>query len=141
MTVSSLTIDGNTITSNESNSDIELIANAYGVVDIQNLQFYDGKIEVDTFGTNLVINANTGFGYVKFGGQGTVIPTGTTANRPLVVEQGMIRYNTDTPELEVYTGNPSLGSNGWIPSAGIIDVVVTQEIMDEYTTIWGLTLG
>jgi hypothetical protein len=141
MTVSSLTIDGNTITSDESNSDIELIANAYGVVDIQNLQFYDSKIEVDTFGTNLVINANTGFGYVKFGGQGTVIPTGTTANRPLVVEQGMIRYNTDTPELEVYTGNPSLGSNGWIPSAGIIDVVVTQEIMDEYTTIWGLTLG
>jgi len=141
MTVSSLTIDGNTITSNESSSDIELIANAYGVVDIDNLQFYDGKIEVDTFGTNLVINANAGFGYVKFGGQGSVIPTGNTANRPLIVEQGMIRFNTDTPELEVYTGDPLLGSNGWIPAAGVIDVVVTQEIMDEFTTIWGLTLG
>ena len=141
MTVSSLTIDGSIISSNESNSDIELIANAYGVVDIDNLQFYDGKIEVDTFGTNLVINANAGFGYVKFGGQGAVIPTGNTANRPLVVEQGMIRYNTDTPELEVYTGDPLLGSSGWIPAAGVIDVVVTQEIMDEFTTIWGLTLG
>jgi len=141
MTVSSLTIDGSTISSNESSSDIELIANAYGVVDIDNLQFYDGKIEVDTFGTNLVINGNAGFGYVKFGGQGAVIPTGNTANRPLVVEQGMIRFNTDTPELEVYTGDPLLGSSGWIPAAGVIDVVVTQEIMDEFTTIWGLTLG
>jgi hypothetical protein len=141
MTVSSLTIDGSTISSNESSSDIELIANAYGVVDIDNLQFYDGKIEVDTFGTNLVINGNAGFGYVKFGGQGAVIPTGNTANRPLVVEQGMIRYNTDTPELEVYTGDPLLGSSGWIPAAGVVDVVVTQEIMNEFTTIWGLTLG
>ena len=141
MTVSSLTIDGSTISSNESSSDIELIANAYGVVDIDNLQFYDGKIEVDTFGTNLVINGNAGFGYVKFGGQGAVIPTGNTANRPLVVEQGMIRFNTDTPELEVYTGDPLLGSSGWIPAAGVIDVVVTQEIMNEFTTIWGLTLG
>jgi hypothetical protein len=141
MTVSSLTIDGSTISSNESSSDIELIANAYGVVDIDNLQFYDGKIEVDTFGTNLVINGNAGFGYVKFGGQGAVIPTGNTANRPLVVEQGMIRFNTDTPELEVYTGDPLLGSSGWIPAAGVIDVVVTEEIMNEFTTIWGLTLG
>ena len=141
MTVSSLTIDGNTISSNESNSDIELIPNAYGVVIIDNIQIYDEKIEVDTFSTNLIINGNSGFGYVKFGGQGSVIPAGNIANRPLVVEQGMIRYNTDTPELEVYTGNPLLGSNGWIPSAGITGVTITPEIMDEFSTIWGLTLG
>ena len=141
MTVSSLTIDGNTISSNESNSDIELIANAYGVVIIDNIQIYDGKIEVDTFSSNLTINGNSGFGYVKFDGQGSVIPTGNIVNRPLVVEQGMIRYNTDTPELEVYTGNPLLGSNGWIPSAGITGVTITPEIMDEFSTIWGLTLG
>jgi hypothetical protein len=53
----------------------------------------------------------------------------------------MIRFNTDTPELEVYTGDPLLGSSGWIPAAGVIDVVVTSEIMNEFTTIWGLTLG
>lgn len=141
MTVSQLTLDGNTITSNQSNSDIELIANAYGVVDIQNLQFYDGRIDVDTTNTNINLNAGTGTSYIRFGGKAARVPFGDSATRPLVVEQGMIRYNTDAPELEVYTGNPALGSNGWIPSAGISLVTITPEIMDEYTTIWGLTLG
>lgn len=141
LTTSQLTSDGNTIFSNDSNSDIELIANAYGVVDIQNLQFYDGKIEVDTVDADLTINSNFGNGYVKFGGKSARFPVGTTAERPLVLEQGMLRYNTDTPELEVYTGNPALGTNGWIPSAGVVTVVVTPEIMDEFTTIWGLTFG
>ncbi len=141
MTVSQLTLDGNTITSDQSNSDIELIANAYGVVDIQNLQFYDGRIDVDTTNTNINLNAGTGTSYIRFGGKAARVPFGDSATRPLVVEQGMIRYNTDAPELEVYTGNPALGSNGWIPSAGISLVTITPEIMDEYTTIWGLTLG
>ncbi len=141
LTVSQLTIDGNTISSNESNSDIELIANAYGVVDIDNFQIYDNKIEIDAYNTNLNFITNNGTGYLKFGGNAARIPTGDLYNRPLVVEQGMIRYNVTTPELEVYTGDPLLGTNGWIPAAGVVTVVVTSDIMDEFTTIWGLTLG
>jgi len=141
MTVSQLTVDGNTISSNDSNSDIELIANAYGVVDIQNLQFYNGRIDVDTTNTNLNLNAGLGSSYIRFAGNAARMPVGDTANRPLIFEQGMIRYNTDAPELEVYTGNPALGSNGWIPAAGLSGVTVTGDIMDEYSTIWGLTLG
>lgn len=141
MQISQLNINGNTISTTVSNSDIELIANAFGVVDIQNIQFYNGNIEVDTVHTNLTINSNFGTGYVKFGGKSSRMPVGTTSERPLTVVQGMIRYNTDTPELEVYSGNPSLGTNGWIPAAGVVEVVVTPEIMDEFTTIWGLTLG
>jgi hypothetical protein len=141
LTVSQLTIDGNTIVSNESNSDIELIANAFGVVDISNFQIYDNKIEVDTVNTNLNFITNNGTGYLKFGGGGTRIPTGNSVNRPLIVETGMIRYNETTPELEVYTGDPLLGTNGWIPSAGVTGITVTAEIMEEFTTIWGMTLG
>jgi hypothetical protein len=141
LTVSQLTIDGNTIVSNESNSDIELIANAFGVVDISNFQIYDNKIEVDTVNTNLNFITNNGTGYLKFGGGGTRIPTGNSVNRPLIVETGMIRYNETTPEVEVYTGDPLLGTNGWIPSAGVTGITVTAEIMEEFTTIWGMTLG
>ena len=141
LTVSQLTIDGNTIVSNESNSDIELIANAFGVVDISNFQIYDNKIEVDTDNTNLNFITNNGTGYLKFGGGGTRIPTGNSVNRPLVVETAMIRFNETTPELEVYTGDPLLGTNGWIPSAGLTGITVTAEIMEEFTTIWGMTLG
>jgi hypothetical protein len=141
LTVSQLTIDGNTIVSNESNSDIELIANAFGVVDISNFQIYDNKIEIDTVNTNLNFITNNGNGYLKFGGGGTRIPTGNSVNRPLVVETAMIRFNETTPELEVYTGDPLLGTNGWIPSAGVTGITVTTEIMEEFTTIWGMTLG
>ena len=141
LTVSQLTIDGNTIVSNQSNSDIELIANAFGVVDISNFQIYDNKIEVDTVNTNLNFITNNGTGYLKFAGGGTRIPTGNSANRPLIVETAMIRYNETTPEVEVYTGDPLLGTNGWIPSAGVTGITVTAEIMEEFTTIWGMTLG
>jgi hypothetical protein len=141
LTVSQLTIDGNTIVSNQSNSDIELIANAFGVVDISNFQIYDNKIEIDTADTNLNFITNNGNGYLKFGGGGTRIPIGNLSNRPLVVETAMVRFNETTPELEVYTGDPLLGTNGWIPSAGVTGITITPEIMEEFTTIWGLTLG
>ena len=90
---------------------------------------------------NLNFITNNGNGYLKFGGGGTRIPVGNSANRPLVVETAMIRFNETTPELEVYTGDPLLGTNGWIPSAGVTGITVTAEIMEEFTTIWGMTLG
>lgn len=141
LTVSQLTIDGNTIVSNQSNSDIELIANAFGVVDISNFQIYDNKIEIDTTNTNLNFITNNGNGYLKFGGGATRIPVGNLFDRPLVIEQALVRFNQTTPELEVYTGDPLLGTNGWIPAAGVTGITITPEIMEEFTTIWGLTLG
>jgi hypothetical protein len=42
-----------------------------------------------------------------------LIPKGRTVDRPTSPVEGMIRYNSDTTELEAYQGNSSTGSAIW----------------------------
>lgn len=42
-----------------------------------------------------------------------LVPKGGTADRPTSPVEGMIRYNSDTTELEAYQGNSSTGSAVW----------------------------
>jgi hypothetical protein len=50
--------------------------------------------------TNLVA---TGRGNINFNGSTLEVPTGTTAERPSNPHFGMIRCNTDIPQIEMYT--------------------------------------
>lgn len=50
-------------------------------------------------------------------------------------EIGAIRFNVGTKQEEVYNGSQ------WIASTGLEEDPVTNEIMEDFTNIWSLTLG
>jgi hypothetical protein len=103
---SQLEISNNTISAISSNTDINLSTTGTGGIVIGNLKFVGSSV------TNIVPNAvttfsQTGTGYSKFPGTyGVVVPVGTDNNRPALVntETGMMRYNTDQQDMEVWNG-------------------------------------
>jgi hypothetical protein len=110
---SSLDINGNTISTIATNTDINLTTTGTGRVRFGNLAVNTNTI------TNVASNAiteflQTGTGYVKFTGvNGVVIPSGDTLHdRPTVTETGMIRFNTQSVMVEIFDGV------SWISIAG-----------------------
>jgi hypothetical protein len=103
---SQLEISNNTISAINSNVDINLSTSGTGGIVLGNLRFVGSSV------TNIVPNAvttfsQTGTGYSKFPGtSGVVVPVGTDNNRPALVdtEIGMMRYNTDQQDMEVWNG-------------------------------------
>jgi len=99
-----LDIQGDTISSITTNSDINLTSTGTGSVRVGNLSIKNNTI------TNVVSGAITDFaqsstGYVKISGtSGIVIPTGDDFNRPGNPQTGMMRYNTAQGLVEVYNG-------------------------------------
>jgi hypothetical protein len=112
LVVDNTEINGNVISTNVSGTDLELKPNGTGVVVFDNFKF----------GNNIVLNStanaitefrSTGQGYYRIvGNNAFVIPAGGNSGRPLVPETGMMRYNTDTGIVEIYTGT------GWVSVAG-----------------------
>ena len=115
--------NGNTITSVNSNSDLELEASGNGYIFVDNVEFQRSKIIATTTNDNLTFSS-TGDGYWKFGGTtGVVIPvvddSGTEPGT-----QGQLRWNSLFGKLEVWTG--SIWENG----AGFIETVPLDEGQD-----------
>ena len=114
LVVDDVTINGNSISTTTSNTDLELSAQGTGSVRLDNFAFKDNTI------TNVVADsvtefANTDNGYVKFDGTyGLVLPNGETSERPPeeFSEVGMTRFNTTDGRVEVYDGEQ------WISVAG-----------------------
>jgi len=136
MQIDDVNINNNRISTNVSNSDLELRTSGTGVLrngslELTGNQFINNKTE-----SGLVLGA-TANGYIKFTGTGAiVIPNGTTAERTSarVPELGETRWNTDNVVMETWDGNQ------WILSAGNLDVITEQEYNDlllEYTLIFG----
>ncbi len=46
------------------------------------------------------------------------IPSGTTAQRPVGVSVGTLRFNTDLDVAEIYKADNGTGSAGWAPVSG-----------------------
>lgn len=102
---SNLDLNGNTITSITTNSNLNLTATGTGAVRVGNLRIYNNTIT--NISNNAVTEFNeTGSGYVKIAGtNGFVIPSGNGfLERPLSPEVGMTRFNTDGQLVEVYNG-------------------------------------
>ncbi|MBO01994.1 MAG: hypothetical protein CMG35_05075 [Candidatus Marinimicrobia bacterium] len=104
--VDDITIDGSTVSTSATNTDLNLDANGTGSV------VFDGTLAIkDNTITNLTNGGvteflQTGTGYVKFGGTGGfVLPVGTSGQRPGAPEIGMVRYNTAESRVEVYDGS------------------------------------
>ena len=126
LTVEEITIDGNVISTTNTNTDLELVANGTGSVIFENHAFSNNEIK------NIVPNSvteftNTDNGYVKFNGTyGVVLPTGDNASRPILAytETGMTRFNTELSRVEVYDGT------NWVSVAGTNSGISRREAED-----------
>jgi hypothetical protein len=122
---SNIQLLGNTISSTNNNGDINLIPNGTGGVKIANFRITGSQI------TNLVNGAvsqiaSQGTGFVQFTGTaGVVIPTGGNSVRPVVTAQtGMIRFNTDSLQVEAFNGA------AWGSVAGVTGTVSFGDATD-----------
>jgi hypothetical protein len=123
--VDSININGNTISSITTNSNIVFAPNGTGSTVIGNFAFRQNTI------TNIVPDSVTLFnqsgpnGYFKFAGPtGFVIPTGLDSERGVFFETGMLRFNTTDNRVEVFNGT------NWISVAGAGGGVTITEAED-----------
>ena len=97
-----ITISGNLITTNTSNTNLELRANGTGGIELESVIVNQNQITTLT-DTDLVIAPN-GTGIVDFQGtQAIRLPRGTDLQRP-TGQAGQVRYNTDRNYYEGYDG-------------------------------------
>jgi hypothetical protein len=139
----------NIISNKVSTNNVNLTATGTGKVNLNNIQTYASTgttsiIKNTTTGaiTNFV---NQGAGFVRFAGTTAVtLPVGTTtgaSGRPTVVETGMTRYNTTLDKIEIYSGNPSVGDNGWIPISGVAGSQLSAAEVTDILNIMSIVMG
>jgi hypothetical protein len=121
-------IDGNTISTTESGTDLVLDA----IVQVGNFEVR-GNLITNIIADSITEISNTGAGYFKISGTGGfVIPVGDENDRPVVVEAGMIRYNTTDGRVEVYTGtywSGIAGTVGGVTAAEAENIGITSAII------------
>lgn len=112
--IDDIRIDGNVIETTTVDTDLELTANGTGTINFDNFAFKDSSI-TNTVTNSITTFANTGDGYVKFGGSyGVVLPIGTSGQRPPLAytETGQMRFNTQDSRVEIWDGS------NWVSVAG-----------------------
>jgi hypothetical protein len=130
--VDDIFLDNNIITTNVSNSDLDLAANGTGELVLDDLSLKDNIIKNN--GNNLVIK-HTGFGHAKMAGTyGVVVPNGTTVTPTPDPQIGDTRWNTSDNQLETWNGTQYVVATG-------TQAAITQDEFDdlllEYTIIFG----
>jgi hypothetical protein len=121
----SITISGNLITTNTSNTNLELRANGTGGIELESIIVNQNQISTLT-DSNLIIAPN-GTGIVDFQGtQAIRLPRGTEAQRP-TGQAGYIRYNTDDNYYEGFDGT------NWRRLDGVYDLDENTYITAETT--------
>lgn len=96
LTFGDLRISGTVIETTVSNSNLELYGNSTGGVLVESIRFADNIITA--VGGTIAVASPTVFDQTN----AVVFPSGTTANRPALV-QGDLRYNTDLDSFEGFT--------------------------------------
>lgn len=128
-------IDGNTISTNITNSDLILLPEAgQGKVQLEKLHVLDNTLTDTNIDGAFSIGA-TDNGYVKFNQQNAlVIPSGGSQSRRSTPEIGETRWNVALGYLEIYT------ANGWTDASGsgaTVSAAEMDEIMNEFILIFG----
>lgn len=128
----SMSFSGNTITTLQSNSDLEITPST-GIYHLENLDIQGNIINNTSPSQNLVLQ-HTGQGYLYFIDTNAIrVPAGDNSQR-VGVEEGETRWNNQEGYLECFDGTI------WQVSTGG-GVVVTPAIMEElgrrYTLIFG----
>ena len=130
---SNLDLNGNTISSITTNTDLNLTATGTGSVRVGNLQIRNNTITNISSGA-ITEFVETGTGYVKIAGtNGVVIPAGDGyLDRPLVPETGMMRFNTDAQLVEVYNGvtwGSVAGASGGVTTLEASDIGISSALI------------
>ena len=134
--VDDITIDGNVITTNNGNKNLELTANGTGSVRFDNFAFKDNII-TNRVSDSITTFTSTGDGYIKFDGTyGVVIPVGSSGERPPLSfsELGQMRFNTDDSRVEIWDGQ------NWVSVAGSASGI-TRNDAEEIALSTVLVLG
>ena len=121
------------ITTTLSNSDLDLVPNGTGILQIDDIEISDQYIK------NLSNNALTidpaGTGWVKFDStNGLRIPTGTNSNKYSSPELGHTRYNSEAEYMEVWNGVSWQQVAG---DGGGVDVDDINDLLDLYVLVLG----
>ena len=74
---------------------------------------------------------------LQSGSSGVVLPAGGSATRPLAPQFGLIRFNTDTGQVEFFNGSAFVS----IASAGAITYTVDQFTGDGSTTVFTMSVA
>ena len=132
--VDDIRIDGNTIQTITSDTDLEFQPQGTGRVKIGNFAISNNAI------TNIVADSistisQTGNGYFKIEGtNGVVIPSGSSFEKPAYAVLGMTRFSTTAGQVEIYNGT------AWVSVAGAAGPVTIETAIDSAIT-YALTLG
>ena len=143
VTVEDIRIDGNTISTTETNSNLEIFPNGTGSTIIDDTKISSNTILYDGDG---IFNFNsTGEGWSKFTEtSGLVVPSGKTTQRGTLLVPGDLRFNTDNDvkRLEVYAGGVDEDDNpvDWVSAVGGGESV-TEELMEDDAIIYDIILG
>ena len=117
-------IDGNVVSSDESDGTSVLRSNGTGYTEIESLKFRDSELW-NWSSSNFIINLTntTGNAYLKIDNtSGMVVPQGNTAQRPGSPEVGHTRYNTQLEYLETWNGS------NWINAAGEVESIESSDV-------------
>jgi hypothetical protein len=110
------------------NQDTKIIAETTSGANNDQLQFFTSNIQAMIIDKNQKIGIGTTSPLVSFdinSNDAIKIPVGTSVQRPLVGQVGMVRYNTQTSQYEGYA------NNNWIGLGGVIDVNQDTRIIAE----------
>jgi hypothetical protein len=124
----------NTISNTNSSADISLIGNGTGHVKFNGINYVNtNNFYVPSSGALTL--ASTNKGYVKFSGSnGIQIPTGDSSSFSNILQTGLIRYNTDNNQFEVYDGT------SWLIAYGV-NTPLTQAEIQNLVEVYTILLG
>jgi len=101
-TVGNVQISGNTVTTTDTNGNLNLTANGVGSVNVQNLSINNNVIGSINTNANIVLTPQGTGNVVINNTQSFIVPVGTTGQQPASPTNGMIRYNTTNNRYEGY---------------------------------------
>lgn len=134
--VDDISIDGNIIATETTDTDLVLTASGTGAVVIDEIAIKNSTITNRTT-DGILFFQQEGNGYFKISGSnGFVVPVGTSVQRPAAAyrEIGMTRFNTEQGFLELWDGNSWVSVAG---ATGSITFAAAESLAIEYV----LTLG
>ena len=129
--VDDISINGNVISTVNSNADLQFSPNGTGSLKLQDIEIKNSTI-YNTSTTGVTI-ANTDNGYTKFNGN-VVIPSGGDDDRGTTPQVGETRWNIDRQYMEVWNGTQWGVATGGGES-------VSADVMNEFLNLYTLVLG
>lgn len=134
-------MNSNTINNRISGNNLNLIPTGTGNTLVNGIGF-NADSTITNFSDQALILKSTGTGYYNFSAAAAImIPMGLSSERPGTPEIGQVRYNTTFPRLEVYSGDPDQGENGWVTALGEATGIVDANIIEGLLDFWTLILG